>query len=145
MRFYKLRVTPNAAEIASTFNSQFKPETIAEYNDPYRVDWTEQTSSEESYIGDKVKRLLQLYFFTLTHPHQALNLADPQKSGYMIKNPIYGNNFNTRDYHSVQMVLSDIELLIQETLKERFDIVPSEYKVGFLNSICQTQLTRLCY
>ncbi|KAG5636677.1 hypothetical protein H0H81_007207 [Sphagnurus paluster] len=59
MRFYKLRVTPNATAIASTFNEQFKPEIIAEYNDPFRVEWTENMSSEEAYFGEKAPFVLQ--------------------------------------------------------------------------------------
>ncbi|TCD69619.1 actin-like protein arp8 [Steccherinum ochraceum] len=51
MRFYKLRVTANAANIASTFNDQFKPEIIPEANDPFRVDWISE-SSEDTLVGD---------------------------------------------------------------------------------------------
>lgn len=55
MRFYKLRVTANAARIASTFNEQFKPEIIQDYNDPFRVDWiTEPKEDDEYFVGDKV-------------------------------------------------------------------------------------------
>lgn len=54
MRFYKLRVTPNAAHIASTFNEQFKPELIQDYNDPYRVDWI-RDDSEDVLVGEKVR------------------------------------------------------------------------------------------
>lgn len=55
MRFYKLRVTPNATNIASTFNEQFKPEIISEYNDPFLVDWIHDLSSDDAFlIGDKV-------------------------------------------------------------------------------------------
>jgi actin-related protein 8 len=53
MRFYKLRVTPNAASIASTFNAQFKPEIIAERNDPFRIDWN-YGSSEDVLVGENV-------------------------------------------------------------------------------------------
>ena len=53
MRFYKLRVTPNASNVASTFNDAFKPEIIAEHNDPYRVDWIE-SPLEKYYVGEKV-------------------------------------------------------------------------------------------
>lgn len=53
MRFYKLRVTTNAANIATTFNEQFKPETIPETNDPFRVDWV-SSSDEEYIVGEKV-------------------------------------------------------------------------------------------
>lgn len=53
MRFYKLRVTPNAATIASTFNAKFKPEIIPEHTDPFRVDWI-FGSSDEVLVGEKV-------------------------------------------------------------------------------------------
>lgn len=53
MRFYKLRVTPNAANIASTFNEQFQPETIAEANDPFRIDWI-RDDTESYLVGDQV-------------------------------------------------------------------------------------------
>jgi actin-related protein 8 len=53
MRFYKLRVTPNAAGIASTFNEQFKPEIIEEDNDPFRVDWINEPL-DEFVVGENV-------------------------------------------------------------------------------------------
>lgn len=55
MRFYKLRVTPNATSIASTFNEQFKPEIIPEQNDPFRVHWIHESLDDDAYlVGDKV-------------------------------------------------------------------------------------------
>lgn len=48
-----------------------------------------------------------------------------------MKWPIYGSNFNTKDYSSIQMLLSDLEALISSTLLERFNIQPSEFKVIF--------------
>ncbi|KAH9941980.1 actin-like ATPase domain-containing protein [Amylocystis lapponica] len=63
MRFYKLRVTPNAAGIASTFNAQFQPEVIPEANDPFRVEWMLDTPDE---------------------PFLALRLADPVAQGYAL-------------------------------------------------------------
>lgn len=54
MRFYKLRVTPNAASIASKFNEQFKPEIIQEINDPFRIDWIQETPVDQDIlVGDK--------------------------------------------------------------------------------------------
>ncbi|KAI1796772.1 actin-like ATPase domain-containing protein [Ganoderma leucocontextum] len=109
MRFYKLRVTTNAASIATTFNAQFKPEIIPEVNDPYSVDWI--SSSEEPYlVGDT-----------------ALRLANPEEMGYAVRWPIYGGNFNTRDYPSAQLVLSDIEVILREALKMK-GIEPSAFK-----------------
>ena len=57
MRFYKLRVTPNATKIASTFNEQFKPEKIAEHND-YQTEWIDGSCGDEVLIGEKVRRFL---------------------------------------------------------------------------------------
>jgi len=61
---------------------------------------------------------------------QALRLVDPITSNYLVKWPIYGSNFNTRDYNSIQMLLSDLEALISSTLLENFNIQPSEFKVN---------------
>jgi actin-related protein 8 len=60
---------------------------------------------------------------------KALRLADPVAGNYLVKWPIHGSNFNTRDYTSLQAILSDIELLVSHTLAERFDIGRSEYQV----------------
>ena len=112
MRFYKLRVTSNAAGIATTFNEQFRPEIIPEVNDPYQVDWVSSTE-DEYVVGEK-----------------ALRLADPEGMGYVVSWPIYGCNFNTRDYPSAQLIMSDIELIFREALKEK-GVEPVSYKVCF--------------
>ena len=48
----------------------------------------------------------------------------------MVKWPIHGSNFNTRDYCSLQMILSDLEAIIRITLNDRLDISEPDYKVG---------------
>ncbi|CDO73352.1 hypothetical protein BN946_scf185008.g115 [Trametes cinnabarina] len=109
MRFYKLRVTPNAASIATSFNEQFKPEIIPETNDPYSVDWI--TSSDEPFLVGE----------------DALRLSNPEEMGYVVRWPIYGGNFNTRDYPSQQVIFNDIETIFREALKQK-GIEPSTYK-----------------
>jgi len=67
MKFYKLRVTQNAASVASAFNESFKPEIIPDSVDPYGDDWiTEPT--EEVLVGEKVWQLWlpPLRLFALT-------------------------------------------------------------------------------
>ncbi|KII85873.1 hypothetical protein PLICRDRAFT_700670 [Plicaturopsis crispa FD-325 SS-3] len=110
MRFYKLRVVPNAANLASTFNDQFKPEIIQEYNDPYRAEWI-QDSQEDTLVGEK-----------------ALRIADPTTAGYTVRWPIYGSNFNKRDYPSQQMILSDVETILQVSLREKLNLERRDYK-----------------
>jgi actin-related protein 8 len=55
MRFYKLRVTPDAAIKAASFNEQLKPELIPEQNDPFCVDWIQDIAAEPYYVGEKVR------------------------------------------------------------------------------------------
>lgn len=130
MRFYKLRVTANAATVASTFNEQFKPETIPDANDPFRIDWIMDTPEEEFLVGEKVRYCFYRHFVSLFDGSQALQLSDPQKLGYVLRWPIYGGNFNTRDYPSNQLILADVETIIEEVLKEKFGIPARSFKVG---------------
>ncbi|KAF8555987.1 actin-like ATPase domain-containing protein [Imleria badia] len=112
MRFYKLRVTPNATSIASTFNEQFKPEIIPELNDPFQVDWIHKPLPDDAYlVGDK-----------------ALRISDPQALNYTVRWPIHGPNFNSRDYPSVQMILDDVETIISHVLEEKLDIKRRDFK-----------------
>ena len=61
---------------------------------------------------------------------KALRLSDPQAQGYVLRWPIYGGNFNTRDYSTNQEILSDIETIIGDTLLEKLNIKARQYKVG---------------
>jgi actin-related protein 8 len=59
MRFYKLRVTPHAAAIASTFNEQFKPEIIT--SDPKRIEWFDSTIQDKVIVGEDVSTHVSVY------------------------------------------------------------------------------------
>ncbi|THH33364.1 hypothetical protein EUX98_g838 [Antrodiella citrinella] len=109
MRFYKLRVTTNAASIASTFNDQFKPEIIPEANDPYHVDWITE-SDEDTLVGEAV-----------------LRLSNPQSLNYLVRWPFYRGSFNTRVYSSNQLIVSDVEAILENVLRERLGIEKHSY------------------
>lgn len=133
MRFYKLRVTPDAAVKAATFNEQLKPELIPEQNDPFCVDWVHKIAAEEYYVGEKVSQplLTSERRFVKTVFCQALRLADPQKQGYIVRWPIWGSRFNMRDYSSVAMIIDDIETILETSLQGSLGINRREYKVSF--------------
>ncbi|KAI0306069.1 actin-like ATPase domain-containing protein [Multifurca ochricompacta] len=111
MRFYKLRVTPDAAIKAATFNEQLKPELIPEINDPFHVDWIHDIATEPYYVGEK-----------------ALRIADPEKQGYTVRWPIIGSRFNTRDYLSTAMIIDDIETIFETSLQGSLGIGRRQYK-----------------
>jgi len=48
----------------------------------------------------------------------------------MVRWPIFASNFNSRDYTSVQETLSDLELLIRDTLQIKLSISDAHIKVG---------------
>ena len=142
MRFYKLRITPNATKIASTFNEQFQPERISEHND-YEQEWIDGTKTDATLVGEQVRYPSHDVVATAHMvARKALRLADPLVGNYSVKWPIHGSNFNTRDYTSLQAILRDLELLISHTLADRFDIKQSEYGVcispRFLPDKCLT-------
>ena len=58
-------------------------------------------------------------------------MADPHKMGYIVRWPLYGGHFNARDYPSHQVALSDIELVLRETLSGSLSIDPKSYDVRF--------------
>jgi len=111
MRFYKLRVTPDAGIKAASFNEQLKPELIPEQNDPFCVDWISDVRAEPYYVGEK-----------------ALRLADPEKQGYVVRWPIWGSRFNSRNYPSTAMVIDDIETILETSLQDSLGINRREYK-----------------
>ena len=61
---------------------------------------------------------------------QVYCLADPPAMGYIVRRPIHGQNFAAADYTSLQAVLNDIEVIIRETLRSSFEILPRDYHVG---------------
>ena len=60
---------------------------------------------------------------------QALQLADPHEMGYVVRWPLYGGHVNARDYPSNQLVLSDIEVVLRETLSKSLSIDQKSYNV----------------
>lgn len=54
MKYFKVRATPNGTNAAATANDIYRPETIAEHNDPFQLDWIDDSSKEEVLIGDQV-------------------------------------------------------------------------------------------
>ena len=60
MRFYKLRMTPDAAMKATGFNEQLKPELIPEQNDPFRIEWIYDIATEPFYVGEKVRQAIPI-------------------------------------------------------------------------------------
>lgn len=89
-------------------NAKAKPEPIPEHNNPYRVDWTE-LDGRSFVVGT-----------------DALRLAD--SAGFTVRYPIHQRGFNARDWSSLQLLLDDITLILQETLRTELGIKPVDYK-----------------
>ncbi|WVQ98665.1 hypothetical protein IAU59_005796 [Kwoniella sp. CBS 9459] len=88
-------------------NAKVKPENLPEHNDPYRIDWTE-TDGRPYYIGTEALRL-------------------PENSGYKVRYPILQRSLNRRDWGSSQLLMDDIAIILQDSLKSELGISPKEY------------------
>ncbi|KAH7327676.1 hypothetical protein B0J17DRAFT_580896 [Rhizoctonia solani] len=118
MKFYKLQTLPNGSSDAARYNASVEPTTIPEHNDGTRADWVGTSlnpieGNEEFFIGNSV-----------------LMLGEPAASYFTSKWPMRGNSLNTRDYDSVQEIISDIETIWSTVLLEHLDIPPSRYKAS---------------
>ena len=74
MRFYKLRMTPDAAIKAAAFNEQLKPELIPEQNDPFRVDWIYDIATEPYHVGEKVRQTVPKWDHLMLCRHYGLQI-----------------------------------------------------------------------
>ncbi|WWC69531.1 uncharacterized protein I206_103473 [Kwoniella pini CBS 10737] len=88
-------------------NAKVRPENLPEHNDPYRIDWTE-SDGRPFYVGTEALRL-------------------PEKAGYKVRYPILQRSFNKRDWTSSQLLLDDISIIIQESLKTELGITSKDY------------------
>lgn len=113
MRFYKRRILPNSHDLVVGFNSRVVPETIADHNDPYRVEWT---SPEE------------LNYPSYMTGERATKIPPDDKVKYELKWPIQHGSFNEKDYTTPQQILGDVSLILIESLEEYLNITFNEYK-----------------
>jgi hypothetical protein len=56
MRFYKLRITPNARGLSKSFNADVAPEPVREVEDREFVALREQLRSKQVLVGEEVSR-----------------------------------------------------------------------------------------
>lgn len=89
-------------------NAKARPEPIPEHQDPYRIDWTE-LNKRDFVVGT-----------------EALRLAP--SSGYRIRYPILQRRFNSRDWASMQLLLDDLTVILQESLRTELGVKPIDYK-----------------
>ncbi|KAL5633045.1 hypothetical protein ACGC1H_003515 [Rhizoctonia solani] len=115
MKFYKLETNPTGSSDAAQYNASVQPATIPEHDSSSHTNWVGTPShpigNEEIFIGTK-----------------ALMLGEPAASSFTVKWPMRGNSLNTRDYDSVQEILSDIETIWSMVLRDELKIPRSGFK-----------------
>jgi actin-related protein 8 len=111
MRSNKRRMLPNSKELVLSYNRRTVPETIKEHNDPYRVEWTEVSADKpkEYYVGQ-----------------EALRIPDTSKPRYKLHWPIRHGWLNERDYKSKRRLMEDIQIIIEEGIKNELGLEKKE-------------------
>ncbi|GBB85001.1 hypothetical protein RclHR1_11590005 [Rhizophagus clarus] len=110
MKASKRRPVANAQSQVHSFNKSAHPETIADHNDPYRIDWTIADDDVEYYVGEK-----------------ALRLPDSVDS-FKLFYPIQHGEFNTRDYDSIKAIVGDLETIWTESIREKLGISRKNFR-----------------
>ncbi|CAE7217046.1 unnamed protein product [Rhizoctonia solani] len=119
MNFYKLDMDPDCTLEAAEYNESVKGMIVPAHEDSTHANWVlHPIGNEEVIIGNK-----------------ALMLGEPAASSFTVKWPMRGNSLNTRDYDSVQEIISDIETIWSTVLREELKIPRSGYKASELNVI----------
>ncbi|CAG8694211.1 8420_t:CDS:10, partial [Cetraspora pellucida] len=115
MKTSKRRPVANAQAQVLSFNKSAHPETIADHNDPYKVDWTVVDEKVDYYVGEK-----------------ALRLHD-NENHFKLFYPIQHGEFNTKDYNSIKAVVGDLETIWTTTITEKLEIPLKNFKA---QSVC---------
>ena len=114
----------DSARVAAA-NQKVKPEPVPEHNDHYRIDWAD-VEGRKYVIGDEVSdpsirtsRLTEL---------QALRI--PESSNFKVRYPILHRGLNLREWRSSQLLMDDIAIILEETLRNELSIYPRDYSVS---------------
>jgi hypothetical protein len=78
MRFYKLRITPNARALSKSFNADVSPEAVREVEDRELVALREQLKSKEVLVGEEVSRCTRRMLFVAEAWFRRSFLPPPQ-------------------------------------------------------------------
>ncbi|CAE6431744.1 unnamed protein product [Rhizoctonia solani] len=117
MKFYKLETDPDGSSAAAQYNLSAESTTIPDHDDSSHANWVgtpqHPIGNEEVFVGTK-----------------ALMLGEPAASSFTVRWPMRGNSLNTRDYDSVQEIISDIETIWSTVLREELKIPRSGYKAS---------------
>lgn len=106
MRSNKRRMLPNSKDLVQSFNRRTLPETIKEHNDSHRVEWTDVSQNpREYYVGN-----------------EALKIPDASTPRYKLLWPIRYGWLNERDYASKRRLMEDIQIIIEESIKNELGL-----------------------
>lgn len=108
LRQNKLTTDWKEGQRVNNANAKAKPESIPEHNDPRRIDWTELEEGRPFHVGNDAIRL-------------------PASAGWRIRYPLLQRRLNGRDWSSTQLLLDDIAIILQESLRTELDIKPADY------------------
>jgi actin-related protein 8 len=106
MRMNKRKVLPQSRDMVTSYNRRNPgAETITDFNDTMRIEWTE-TKDEPEYITGKA----------------ALRIPDLSTPRYRLYWPIRNGWTNERDYTSKRMMYDDIRIIIEDAIKSQLDL-----------------------
>lgn len=105
MRMNKRKVLPQSREMVTSYNRRNTYETITDFNDTMRIDWTD-VSQKPKYVTGKA----------------ALRIPDLSEPRYKLHWPIQNGWINERDYNSKRFLYDDLQLIIEDAIKDQLEL-----------------------
>ncbi|KEF59294.1 uncharacterized protein A1O9_04138 [Exophiala aquamarina CBS 119918] len=149
MRMNKRKVLPQSRDMVTSYNRRNTYESITDFNDTMRIEWTD-TSQKPQYITGKA----------------ALRIPELSEPRYKLFWPIRNGWINEQDYTSKRFVYEDIRIIIEEAINNQLElnirtreewgqyscviVIPDYYERTYVTSLLDMAITefgfaRVCF
>lgn len=149
MRMNKRKVLPQSRDMVTSYNRRNTYETITDFNDTMRIEWTE-TSHQRPCITGKA----------------ALRIPELSEPRYKLFWPIKNGWINEQDYASKRFVYEDIRIIIEDAINLQLElniktreewgqyscviVIPDYYERTYVTSLLDMAITefgfaRVCF
>ncbi|KAK5056001.1 hypothetical protein LTR84_012552 [Exophiala bonariae] len=149
MRMNKRKVLPQSRDMVTSYNRRNTYETITDFNDTMRIEWTETSHKRPCITGKAALRIPEL--------------SEPR---YKLFWPIKNGWINEQDYASKRFVYEDIRIIIEDAINLQLElniktreewgqyscviVIPDYYERTYVTSLLDMAITefgfaRVCF
>lgn len=149
MRLNKRKVLPQSRDMVTSYNRRNTYESITDFNDTMRIEWTDTSQKQQCITGKAALRIPEL--------------SEPR---YKLFWPIRNGWINEQDYESKRFVYEDIRIIIEDAINKQLElnirtreewgqyscviVIPDYYERTYVTSLLDMAITefgfaRVCF